>query len=136
MEKQSRMWTIGDLISEARGEPLQRLKLERGKVYRLRNDLWGIFENSSTTHHPALVCHSAIREFAPGSSKVDRSEKERRRLGGYTLKHPNAPNGKRSTFFLKLKVAVEESEIGEFWWVIHDEDLAAINNILGQEREA
>ena len=126
--------TLEELLRGARG-----LKLVRGQVYRVPNSVFTIFVNASTTHHPALVCHSKIRHLAPGTSASPRNARnviDRRRMGGYTLSKSNAPNGKQSTFFLRLRIEVAEAEIGKHWWTIDDEDLVAISAILGHEREA
>lgn len=125
------MLTFGDLITESVG-----LFLARGQVYRLPNHLWEVFGKATSSHHPGLVCHPAVRSFAPGTSVTMRTEEERYRLGAYTLRKSNSPNDKPSTFFLKLRREVEEEFIGKYWWTIDNEDLLEVSVILGQERDA
>jgi hypothetical protein len=129
------MVTVGQLIAEAMGLPPPPRKLARGEVYRLPSSLWSIYDDSGHAQHPGLVCHPVVRSFAPGTSQTERSEEERQKLGCYELKNRNAPNKKPSIFFMKQRIDVEESDIGDHWWTLTHEDLLAIDNILGQERK-
>ncbi|MFG0262819.1 MAG: hypothetical protein ACF788_10555 [Novipirellula sp. JB048] len=122
------MTNIGDALGIAMAETLAR-----GMVFWVQNECFSNFYGGARSkEHPCLVC-SRTSVFAPGTSSETAATWTEQKP--FVLTKPESLDGERSTFMLAMRKKVPQAKINRYMGNIHADDLRALNQILGQERD-